>query len=238
MSEYLRLTRWARAHMGVMAMTVAALALSGCDARAPEPAATPTATPVATPVPSESPNASPSAAPVPSSEPATAWTPPSDASPEVVDLIPGRKPGVFDDGIASTDLPKFAPRRAPDYPAARRMADWVWDYVDDQWALVLFHDSVAEPAAAGYFYLVSPEGVYFEVMRLPERYSRSVELRRWRERDASAVIVFDQDPGWYNTDWAGVVFDLRRGTTDTVRINIGGQGVEGGGPAGGRGRRH
>ena len=132
-------------------------------------------------------------------------------------------PGVFDDGIAVSDLPDLAPRRAADYPAAHLMEDSVWEKVDAQWALALYGNSGADPTAGTYIYLMSPEEVSFEVMQVPDAYAARAALRSWREPDGVAMIVFDEDASQYNTQWGGAELNLRTGAADTVRIKIGSQ---------------
>lgn len=182
-----------------LALAVAVLALAGCDANA---VVTPTASGVPT---TEFPTLSPT------------------NGPDVTALIPGGSPGAFDDGIAEEELPALAPRRAADYPEAHLMLDWVWDRVDAQWALALYGNSVADPAAGTYVYLISPEGVSFELMRVPDAYASDAQLRSWREAEGTAMILFDQSTGWHHTAWGGVELNLRTGATDTVRIKIGNQ---------------
>jgi len=181
----------------VLAIALAVVSLAGCDGRdATGPATqqpTVTAAPVAT-----------------------------DAS---VVIAPGQgaDPGVFDDGIADSDLPGLAPRRAADYPAAHLMEDSVWEKVDAHWALALYGSSAADPTAGTYIYLMSPEGVSFEVMQVPEDYAVRADLRSWRSSEGTAMIVFDEDASQYDTQWGGVELDLRTGAADTVRIKIGSQ---------------
>jgi len=103
--------------------------------------------------------------------------------------------GHFDDGIADSDYPPPLAWRGEGYPEARVMEEWVWDRVDSDWAIVLF---AAESGASDtalptpVAYLVSPEGVYFELSELPGRVADGATLVSWHEDERTARIVWDQ----------------------------------------------
>lgn len=103
----------------------------------------------------------------------------------------------FDDGIAEDEYPSPVAWRGEGYPEALAMVDWVWDRVGPQWAVVLFSErsessndqdtsSLPSPVA----YLVSPEGVYFELSELPPRVSDGATLVSWHEEERQARIVW------------------------------------------------
>ncbi len=103
----------------------------------------------------------------------------------------------FDDGIADDAYPAAATWRGEGYPQALQMEDWVWDSVGPGWALVLFGRATGTDSSGGdapptpVVYLVSPEGVYFELAELPQKVADGPQLVSWHEADREARIVWD-----------------------------------------------
>ncbi len=80
----------------------------------------------------------------------------------------GAAASAFDDGIAEASLPALAPQPSADYPVAYVLEDWVWDHVDERWGLALYMSvyGLSDNRRPVELYLVSPEGVHFEVMEV------------------------------------------------------------------------
>jgi hypothetical protein len=103
-------------------------------------------------------------------------------------------PSFFDDGIAEDEYPAPVPWRGEGYPEARLMEDWVWNRTGPGWALVLFAEGSGMSETAlpvPVVYLVSPEGVYFELTELPGRVADGATLVSWHEGEKTARIVWD-----------------------------------------------
>lgn len=118
--------------------------------------------------------------------------PGSSASP--TGSLPPVVPGSFDDGIAEAEFPESAPWRGEGYPEALTVEDWVWDRAGPGWAIVLFAEISnvdGAPLPVPVAYLVSPEGVYFELSELPGRVANGATVVSWHEDERTARIVWD-----------------------------------------------
>jgi hypothetical protein len=150
----------------------------------------------------------PATGPSPSPTPTTSSTAVPTPAPQAL---------LFDDGIADDEYPTPAPSRGDRYPAALTMEDWVWDRVDSGWALSLVDASYQEeyetPAGVSVLYLVSPEGVSFELFGLPKSYSESPKIVSWHEDEKTARIV---------TSWgeAAALVDLTTGVVDPLSFSM------------------
>src|SRR5690606_34991640 len=106
----------------------------------------------ATVVPSPSPSPTVSPSPSASGEPASAF-------------------GLLDDGIDDDEYPAAVASRPQGLPPAHVMESWVWDRVGPAWTVVsvapqiTWEDLPANSEAV--VDLVSPEGVHFELVRVP-----------------------------------------------------------------------
>lgn len=133
-------------------------------------------------------------------------------------------PGFFDDGISEDEYPAPTEYRGEGYPEALTMADWVWDRVGPQWAIVLFAEhsgqgqdvqSLQTPVV----YLVSPEGVYFELAELPVTVSDGATLVSWHEEERTARIV-------WNDGTKGGLLHLETGEVEDTSFNVDGKQIE------------
>lgn len=103
-------------------------------------------------------------------------------------------PSAFNDGIAEDEYPEPIPWRGEGYPEALTMEDWVWGRTGPGWALVIFAESSSVDSATfpiPVVYLVSPEGVYFELSELPGRVANGATVVSWHEDDRAARIIWD-----------------------------------------------
>jgi hypothetical protein len=94
----------------------------------------------------------------------------------------------FDDGIADDEYPAEATSRGVGFPDALQMEDWVWDRVGPNWALAMFGPDPEIPTSVAAVYLISPEGVYFEVTALPSNIREYPTIVSWHEGTRSAGI--------------------------------------------------
>ncbi|MBN2176343.1 MAG: hypothetical protein JW722_01640 [Demequinaceae bacterium] len=125
-------------------------------------------------------------------------------------------PSFFDDGIAPEEYPEAAAWRGEGYPQALEMADWVWDRIGPQWAIVLMTDSGGggtEALPIPVFYLVSPEGVYFELAELPSGVANGATLVSWHEDERTARIVWDAGT-------RGGLLHLETGEVENTRFHL------------------
>lgn len=125
----------------------------------------------------------------------------------------------FDDGISTGDYPAPIAWRGEGYPEALQMEDWVWDRIGPRWAIVLFGQSEALDSSVGgipptpVVYLVSPEGVYFELADLPRKVADGPQLVSWHESDRTARIV-------WNFASEGGLLDLTAGGVDETNFQM------------------
>ncbi len=149
-------------------------------------------------------------APSPSPSPS-----PTPSPTEVVDI----GFGLLDDGIADHEYPPQAPARGDGFPTAYVMEDWVWDKAGPGWALSVVWGSrlndYGEPAAGSesWAYLHSPEGVAFELFKLPQDFNYAPAVAGWHEDQRTAWIVAE-----YGSKAA--LFDLTTGTPDPLSFKM------------------
>jgi hypothetical protein len=135
----------------------------------------------------------------------------------------------FDDGIALGDYPAAVAWRGEGYPDARQMEDWIWDEAGPGWAIVLFGQASSLDSGVGgtqptpVVYLVSPEGVYFELAELPQKVADGPQLVSWHEADRTARIVWNyaSEGGLLDLTVGGVDetnFQMSSGRTHTVQF--------------------
>lgn len=144
--------------------------------------------------------------PVPSASPTV------DPSPSA-SLSPSGPVSYFDDGIAPGEYPVAVASRGKGYPDALAMEDWVWDRVGPEWMLALFGPDWQSSSGNAIVYLVSPEGVYFEVTSLPKNITGFPMIVSWHEEQRTARIQWD-----YSSE--GGLLDLSDGSLDPVSFTM------------------
>lgn len=130
--------------------------------------------------------------------------------------------GYFNDGIAPDEYPPVAESRGPGYPQALVMRDWVWDRVGPKWALVLVAGAADlwedQPHfALPVLYLVSPEGVYFELPDISLPRLRFPTLVSWREDERTAVVTRHNS----RSGTGNYVINLDSGAAVTIEVPLG-----------------
>ncbi|WP_143338088.1 hypothetical protein [Demequina sp. NBRC 110054] len=156
----------------------------------------------------------------------TAAAPAASSSPEpsasaTVDPYADDLDGILDDEYPAEAAARTDPNADIEgattiaYPDALVMEDWVWDRVGDGWGVVAasadtdWADGWVQPAAV--VYLVSPEGVYFEVGELPEAKWAYARVVSWVE-DEEYVRV--------RSSGGSFRYDLRTGATEDLQFAV------------------
>ena len=112
---------------------------------------------------------------------------------------PGVAASAFDDGIDEASLPALAPQPSADYPVAYVLEDWVWDHVDERWGLALYMSvhGLPDNRRPVELYLVSPEGVHFEVMEVSPGVTYGAHIAAADLESRTAVITLsDEAESW------------------------------------------
>ncbi|MCJ7827297.1 MAG: hypothetical protein MUP36_03565 [Demequinaceae bacterium] len=151
-------------------------------------------------------------------------SPSADPSPSV---SPSPSPSVpvsyFDDRIAPDEYPAAATSRGTGYPDALRMEEWVWDRVGPEWMLAMFGPDPQVSSSRAVVYLVSPEGVQFELTSLPKSIAQDPTVVSWQEDQRTARIQWDylSEGGLLNLADGSVdpvSFTMKSGASETERF--------------------
>lgn len=171
--------------------------------------------------------------PEPTEPPTSGQSPNADPTPTFDANLPGASDDGGPDGIPESAYPPLAADRGifyddgvevRHYPQAHQMKDWVWAHVGPGWSISPismprkydYDPDFFLPAAV--LYLVSPEGVHFDLGTLPEETWDDTRVVTWHEQSHTVRLAWISAQGD-----AGGLYDLRTGALDPLHMNVNGE---------------